>query len=234
MDKQDAAFSDDRVSAKFLVPIVCGIILITLISFSNMYTTLEVFILATFLVVIGLVGTHYFLGVNLTTTVRNLFKKDPTVDITVSQKNKGPSAVSQVFHVPGQLDYQNAKAVCKAYGGKLATIQQITDAHKDGAEWCNYGWSDDQMGLFPTQTKTWQEFQLNPAHKMDCGRPGVNGGYIQNALQKMGANCFAPKPPLTGDLKKRSVPKPPIDPSEAYWKANLPTPDPFNYTKWDA
>jgi len=231
MDNPDA-FTDDRVSFKFLVPIVAGIMLITLVSLSKAYTTLEVFILAIFLVVISLVGSQYFLGVNLTATVRNLFKKNPEVDFTISQKSK--DAVAQVFHVPGQLDYQNAKAVCKAYGGKLATVQQITDAHKQGAEWCNYGWSDDQMGLYPTQTKTWQEFQVNPKHKQDCGRPGVNGGYIQNAMQKMGVNCFAPKPPQVGELKKRVAPKPPIDPTDLYWKTHLPPPDPFNYTQWDA
>ena len=233
MDSPEA-YSDDRVGVKFLVPIVAAIVLITLVSLSNAYTTLEVFMLAIFLVVIALVGTHYFLGVNLTATVRNLFKKDPSVDFSVTQKSEEVSAIPQVFHVPGQLDYQNAKAVCKAYGGKLANIQQITDAHKEGAEWCDYGWSDDQMGLYPTQTKTWQAFQVNPKHKMDCGRPGVNGGYIQNTLQKMGVNCFAPKPPQTGELKKIKMPKPPVDPTDAYWKANLPTPDPFNYTRWDA
>ena len=183
--------------------------------------------------VVALVGTHYFLGVNLTATVRNLFKKNPGVDFTITQK-EATAAVPQVFHVPGQLDYQNAKAVCKAYGGKLATIQQITEAHKDGAEWCDYGWADDQMGLYPTQTKTWREFQSNPKHKMDCGRPGINGGYIQNVMQKMGATCFASKPPQIGKIKKREVPKPPIDPSDAYWKANLPPPNAFNYTRWDA
>jgi len=232
MDNPDA-YSDDRVGIKFLVPIVAAIVLIAVVSLSKAYTTLEVFILAVFLVVIALVGTHYFLGVNLTATVRNLFKKNPGVDFTITQK-EASAGIPQVFHVPGQLDYQNAKAVCKAYGGKLATIQQITEAHKDGAEWCDYGWADDQMGLYPTQTKTWQEFQANPNHKMDCGRPGINGGYIQNVMQKMGANCFAPKPPQIGDIKKRVVPKPPVDPSDAYWKTHLPPPDPFNYTRWDA
>jgi hypothetical protein len=231
MESTSDAFSDDQVTVKFLVPIVAGIILISLVSFSKIYTTLEVFILAVFLVVIALVGTHYFLGVNLTATVRNLFKQNPQVDFTLTQTDQ---TSEQVFHVPGQLDYQNAKAVCKAYGGKLATIEQITEAHKQGAEWCSYGWSEDQMGLFPTQTKTWQQLQSNPKHKMDCGRPGVNGGYIQNALQKMGANCFAPKPSQQGEMKQHVIPKPPLDPSEAYWKANLPTPDPFNYTRWDA
>ena len=231
MDNPDA-YNDSRLNMNFLVPIVAGIVLITVVSLSNTYTTLEVFMLAIFLVVISLVGTHYFLGVNLTTTVRNIFKK-PEVDFTVTHNDQTQSAISQVFHVPGQLDYQNAKAVCKAYGGKLANIQEITDAHKEGAEWCDYGWSEDQMGLFPTQTTTWQEFQTNPAHKMDCGRPGVNGGYIKNALQKMGANCLASKPPLEGELKEFKVPKPPEDPMDTYWNTNKPKPDPFNYTRWD-
>ena len=230
MENPDA-FTDNRVALQYLVPIVAGIALIVIVSFSSAYTTLEVFILALFLVVIALVGTHYFLGVNLTTTVHNLFKK-PEIDFTLTQAEG--NARSQVFHVPGQLDYQNAKAVCKAYGGKLANIQEITEAHKSGAEWCNYGWSDDQMGLYPTQTKTWQEFQANPEHKMDCGRPGINGGYITDALQKLGANCLAAKPPLDGELAALKVPRPPDDPMDTYWKANKPKPDPFNYTQWDA
>ena len=36
-------------------------------------------------------------------------------------------------------DYENAKALCKAYGAELATYDQIEKAYNSGAEWCNYG-----------------------------------------------------------------------------------------------
>ena len=58
----------------------------------------------------------------------------------------------QVFNIPSNsYTYTDAVALCKAYGAKLANYKQIEDAYKNGGEWCNYGWSDDQMALFPTQ-----------------------------------------------------------------------------------
>ena len=57
---------------------------------------------------------------------------------------------------------------------------QIEDAYKSGAEWCNYGWSDNQLALFPTQKTTWHKLQKIKGHKHDCGRAGINGGFIAN------------------------------------------------------
>ena len=58
----------------------------------------------------------------------------------------------QVFNVSeNDYTYEEARAVCKAYGGDLATLEQMIEAHKKGANWCNYGWSDGQMALYPTQ-----------------------------------------------------------------------------------
>ena len=57
----------------------------------------------------------------------------------------------EVFNVSrNNYTYDEAKALCKAYGAKLATYNQIEDAYKSGAEWCNYGWSADQMAFYPT------------------------------------------------------------------------------------
>ena len=65
--------------------------------------------------------------------------------------NKGEGE-NQVFNVPGnQYGYEDAKAVCSAYGARLAKYGELEDAYKKGGEWCNYGWSDGQMALFPTQ-----------------------------------------------------------------------------------
>ena len=50
--------------------------------------------------------------------------------------------------------FEDAKSLCKAYGAELATYSQIEDAYKNGAEWCNYGWSANQMAFYPTQKTT--------------------------------------------------------------------------------
>merc|ERR1711904_243505 len=109
----------------------------------------------------------------------NELEKD--LGINNLQKNQNTNNSSklgqQVFNIPGNnYTYDDAKALCKAYGGKLATYSQIEDAYKSGAEWCNYGWSDNQMAFYPTQKSTWKKLQKIKGHKHDCGRPGVNGG----------------------------------------------------------
>jgi len=106
----------------------------------------------------------------------------------------------QVFNIPSNsYTYNDALALCKAYGAKLATYKQVEDAYKKGGEWCNYGWSDDQMALFPTQQATWDQLQSIKGHENDCGRPGINGGYIANPNVRFGVNCYGNKPEITQD-----------------------------------
>jgi hypothetical protein len=106
----------------------------------------------------------------------------------------------QVFNIPGNYyTYDNAKALCSAYGSKLATYNQIEKAYNNGAEWCNYGWSENQLALFPTQKKTYDLLQSKPGHENDCGRQGINGGYIANPNVKFGVNCYGYKPKMTSD-----------------------------------
>ena len=97
-------------------------------------------------------------------------------------------------------------ALCKAYDSELATAKQLEDAHKNKAEWCNYGWSKDQMALYPTQKCTWDKLQQGPKkHRNDCGKPGVNGGYFENPYLKFGVNCYGYKPEPT--LKEKEIVK---------------------------
>ncbi len=104
----------------------------------------------------------------------------------------------QVFHVPGnEYSYDNADALCKAYGGRLATYNEIEQSYKNGAEWCSYGWSDGQMALFPTQFDSWKKLQDVDGHENDCGRPGINGGFIDNPNVRFGVNCFGSKPDIS-------------------------------------
>ena len=58
-----------------------------------------------------------------------------------------------------KYNYKEAKAVCKAYNAELADYNQVEAAYRDGAEWCSYGWSKDQLALFPTQKETYEKLK---------------------------------------------------------------------------
>mgnify|MGYP001589422624 FL=1 len=124
----------------------------------------------------------------------NSDKTDKVLVSTPSPETCEP--VNQVFNVGNNVyTYEEAQKVCAAFDASLATYDQIEASYKNGGEWCNYGWSDDQMAYFPTQKDTWEKLQNNPNTKHACGRPGINGGFIDNPYIKFGANCYGKKPP---------------------------------------
>ena len=150
----------------------------------------------------------------------------------------GPQVGSEVFHVfQNQFTYQDAPAVCAAYGAELATLEQIIEAYNHGAEWCGYGWSAGGFALYPTQKATWEALQgeVDQAKRTACGRPGVNGGYF-DPTTKFGVNCFGFKP--KGDIKL-PLPPPGSDPT-AFANAvagfrkilNSFRVDPYSRTEW--
>ena len=125
-------------------------------------------------------------------------KKETTVaPIPAEVPRGGPMVGSEVFHISqNQFTYDEAPAVCAAFGGQLATLEQVIESYNSGAEWCGYGWTAGGMALYPTQKRTWEELQreVDPGKRTACGRPGVNGGYFDPTL-KFGVNCFGFKPP---------------------------------------
>lgn len=170
-------------------------------SFGTMF--LEIILWGLFLFLLGINTLQYYYDINIVTEIKNFFSDDPTVNITVKQpveEEETPDITKfqiqpQVFHLRGnKYDYENAKAVCKAYGSRLANYDDMQKALKDGAEWCSYGWSEGQAALFPTQKETWDKLQKIKGHENDCGRPGLNGGYIANPNVRFGVNCFGYKP----------------------------------------
>ena len=117
---------------------------------------------------------------------------DPTNTVDVTQVDLD---LKEVFNIGGNhYTYNDAQAICKAYGAELADYEQIEGAYNRGAEWCNYGWSKDQMALFPTQKSTWDKLQDNDSTKNNCGRPGINGGVMSNPALRFGVNCYGVKP----------------------------------------
>ena len=103
---------------------------------------------------------QYFFDINLTARLTNLFTDTPSLDLTVEtpEQDQGVAPVpeitieKQVFHIPGnEYTYDNANSLCKAYGSRLATYEEVEKSYTTGGEWCSYGWSDKQLALFPTQ-----------------------------------------------------------------------------------
>ena len=196
----------------------------------NQYSALEFLILLFFIIIIALVGINYFLGIQLTTTLNNLFSK-PEVDVAIVEPVDSVDTKTykpQTFHVNGQFDYSTAKAVCKSYNGKLATLDDVKGAYDNGGEWCDYGWSDNKMVLYPTQKTSWQTYQQTD-NKEQCGIPGINGGYNNRMHQKLGVNCFGTKP--DGKVPDPVSPQK-VDDKVSYWQNQNLNVSPFNYTTW--
>ena len=151
-----------------------------------------------------------------------------------------------VFNIPSNsFSYEDSKKVCKAYGARLATYNEIEKAYTDGADWCSYGWSDSQMVLYPTQKGRWEKLQEIEGHENDCGRPGVNGGYIDNPNAHFGINCYGDRPEAREEDKERmknTVIYPKTEAEIKFekevegWRKKLDKIEvsPFNPTSWDS
>jgi hypothetical protein len=218
------------------------------------------FVLILVLIVFGTLaiinGIQYFFGIDVTTSVKNLFSNSPEIDIGINQTNSnsvsnsipaisGFGGETQVFNVPGNYySYNDAKTLCSAYNSRLATYDEVEKAYNNGGEWCNYGWSEGQMALFPTQKATYNNLQKIKGHEHDCGRPGINGGYMANPQLKFGVNCYGPKPKMSSEEQQYMMSNTPYPKTEKdiamekrvdYWKNHLSEilVSPFNYTNWN-
>jgi hypothetical protein len=176
-------------------------------------TVIQVLIVGLIIGLVAVNGLQYLYKIDIVTEVKNFFSSTPEIAVKVKQhipkSNLKPilkkkQREKQVFHIPGNdYTYEDANALCKAYGAELADYDQIEQSYEDGGEWCSYGWSKDQMALFPTQKDTYKKLKGIPGHKNDCGRPGVNGGFIKNKKVRFGVNCYGFKPKMTDIERKR-------------------------------
>lgn len=145
----------------------------------------------------------------------------------------------QVYNIRDNIfTYDEAKAVCAAHSARLATLEEMIDAYKKGANWCSYGWTEGQMALYPTQKEYWAKLQMDNVNRKQCGEPGLNGGYFENADFKFGANCYGMKPnPKPNEVEKSKVgddmPNPYENKIEQYKQGlNRFRISPFNEENW--
>ena len=177
-----------------------GLVLMTVVVFVSTGSIMPTLVV---LVLVALLGFVLFkMG------ILNVNASPSGIDVSFHEKVPAPSTAipviaqpksleqTEVFYVSGNdYSYDDAPAVCAAYGGELATYDQVNSAFNAGAEWCGYGWTQGGMALFPTQQATWELLQqeADATKRTGCGRPGVNGGYF-NPSNKFGVNCYGVKP----------------------------------------
>jgi hypothetical protein len=172
-----------------------------------------------------------------------------TTGNTVASSNTVKIQANEVFNISNNMyTYDDAQSVCKSMGARLATYDEVEQSYENGAEWCNYGWSENQSAYFPTQKSTWNELQKTKDQKNACGRPGINGGYMANPNLRLGINCFGKKPkPRDSDFamfnarKEAPIPKSADDvimeKKVQFWKDNadkIIQINTFNKDKWSS
>ena len=172
------------------------------------------------LIIILVMNVRYFndKDFNFNDTFKHLFDDDkkPEMEVHVDrghieESNNKCEEPGEVFHVGGNnYTYEAAQEVCNSYASRLASYDEIERAYNNGGNWCNYGWSEGQLALFPIQKAVYNELKKVPNHEHDCGRPGVNGGYMQNKNLKFGVNCYGKKPYASekelDNMKKKYLP----------------------------
>ena len=207
------------------------------------FVFIEALLWGLFILLVFINGLSYFYGINVVTEIDNLFGNQPeiTIENTVDASNVNLSS-EEVYHVPGnRFTYNDAKAICKSLDADMATYEQLREAQKSGASWCSYGWTKDQLGLYPTSQSNFLKLQEIEGHEYDCGIPGINGGYVSNTHTLLGANCYGIKPSeskLEADNVSELYPKTAkeliFDERVKYWKARIGNLliSPFNNDSW--
>jgi len=202
----------ELLSRPIIIAIICIILILNIyLGGGGFISNIMIIILALYIIFLFV---EYVLKVNITTNISDLFSNDPKLNIKMEKvneldkdKDRAINVVNklnkEVFNIPGNYySYDDAKLMCKAMNSELATYDQVESAYNRGAEWCNYGWSEGQMALFPIQKKTYDKLQQVEGHEHDCGRPGINGGYFDDSNIKFGVNCYGVKPEINEPSEK--------------------------------
>ena len=101
----------------------------------------------------------------------------------------------EVFNIKDNAyRFPEAEGICKKYNARLASKEELEQAQKDGANWCNLGWLTGQEAFYPTQQEQVDAAQKWPKEfQSGCGHVGLNGGFYPAQL-KLSVNCYGIKP----------------------------------------
>jgi hypothetical protein len=193
------SFDSFKISYVLLLGVVVMVYILIFALFGNstgssgpLMIIIEIILWVVLILVIGVNIQNYDYDFSTELDV-NVSKKTDTTETTCDNSESG-----EVFHIPNNKhSFEKARSICRKYNARLATYTEVEDAYSKGANWCSYGWSEDQLALFPTQLDIYNNLKLIPGHENDCGRPGVNGGFIDNVNVRFGVNCFGKKPEET-------------------------------------
>jgi len=116
--------------------------------------------------------------------------------ISVYDSEKPKSNEDQVFNIKSNIfRYDQAAQACKKFNSKVATVSQLKDAYRKGANWCNYGWTQGGFALYPIQKDYFDTIQKTKGCQYTCGsKPGIIGGRM-SAKSLYGVNCYGKPPP---------------------------------------
>jgi len=140
---------------------------------------------------------------NSSVPINNNYSSIPTSAPAATLSNP---TLNQVYNIRENIyTLDDAPGVCGALGSDVATINQLIDAHKTGADWCNVGWTKDGLAAYPIQYSTWKILQDNEPNKRNiCGAPGINLARNDPNLL-YGVNCYGIKPEPKGNEKVKQV-----------------------------
>ena len=140
---------------------------------------------------------------NSPVSINNNYASIPTSAPVATLSNP---ILNQVYNIRENIyTLDDAPGVCGALGSDVATINQLIDAHKTGADWCNVGWTKDGLAAYPIQYSTWKNLQdNNPGSRDICGTPGIN--LVRNDPNLLyGVNCYGIKPEPKGNEKVKQA-----------------------------
>jgi hypothetical protein len=106
------------------------------------------------------------------------------VEIEGFQSYDTSTGLEEVFYVNQLTARSNADDVCANYGGRLASLAELSNAYTNGADWCHNAWvSNDSNNTYAPLTTS-----------LVCGDAGINIYPMTSANNLAGVNCFAVKP----------------------------------------
>jgi hypothetical protein len=148
-------------------------------------------------------------------------EEEDSIDNLINE-NRVLKDKKEVYSVhTNQWEYDDAEAVCKLEDpeAELATYEQLVEAAKNGAHWCNLGWiksdkttnEDDETrrAHFPIQKTLFNKtpdkcgLKWNNSDNIDFAETdhALQGGLYNKNTNKFGVNCYGVKRTITDDEK---------------------------------